>query len=112
MVKGADQPEDVDTQPNQPTNELYRADIAQYRYDDKSRLYLLRSGELAVYNPPVIKEQIIDTGVLNFNNFKDDKYVYAKVSSIQDQPGTEVLLRSGQDTPKRITVISTGLQLI
>lgn len=88
------------------------ADIAQYRYDDRSRLYLLRSGELAIYNPETLaKDQIIDNAVLNFNNFKEDKYIYAKASILADRPGTEVIIKSGQETAKTITVISAGTAL-
>jgi len=85
------------------------SDISQYRYDDKSRLYLLRSGELAIYNPKTLaKEDIIDTSILNFKNFQDNKYVYSKSSINPSKPGIEIFIRDGQNQAKKITLITAG----
>ena len=74
------------------------SDVTQYRYDDKSRLYLLKNGELGLYNPvSLAKEQTIDTGVLSFNNFQDSKYIYTKLSNVADKPGNIVYIKDGQN---------------
>ncbi|HRV75831.1 MAG: PEGA domain-containing protein [Candidatus Nomurabacteria bacterium] len=83
--------------------------INQYRYDDKSKLYLNKNGELAIYNPvSLVKEQIIDIEVLDFNNFRNSKYVYSKTSKDAEKPGIQVLIKDDQNSPKLVNTLFVG----
>lgn len=83
-------------------------DISQYRYDDKSRLYLLRGGELAVYNSKNLsKDLVVDTGVLTFNNFKEDKYVYAKSGVNNTGQSVDIYIKDGQNTALKVNTFNS-----
>lgn len=90
------------------TNSLGSA-LSEYRYDESSKLHLLNNGELAIYNPKTLqKETIIDTGVLSFNTFQNNKYVYTKTSIINEVAGLDIVIKEGDNQPKKVTHLSAA----
>lgn len=78
--------------------------IADYEYDDSSRLHLLNNGELAIYDPKTLnKETVVDTSVLSFDVFQDSKHVFTKASGSVDGPSLDIVIKDGQNESKKVT---------
>jgi hypothetical protein len=73
--------------------------ITEVHYDSRSRLFILAGEKLSLYNPKTLQEErVVSEGVLSFQNFADEKYIYTK----QSEEGLGVFLQDGTSAPIKL----------